>query len=1225
MKKKLDFMPNKQNKYSIRRFTVGTASILVGATLFLGIGNEAKADELVNQSSENKVETNQNAEDANELTESPEQETPETQASKSATTPEEKAVDKNQSEQSTENSKEMNNEKEETEEANKSPEQETPETQASKSATAPEEKAVNKNQSEQSTENSKEMNNEKEETEEANKSPEQETSETQASKSATTPEEKTVDENQSEQSTENSKEMNNAKEETEEANKSPEQETPETQASKSATAPEEKAVNKNQSEQSTENSKEMNNEKEETEEANKSPEQETSETQASKSATTPEEKTVDENQSEQSTENSKEMNNAKEETEEANKSPEQETSETQASKSTTASEEKTVDENQSEQETSEVQAPKFLLATSKEDTSSESPQRSALSKDSTSTYGTKPRSVSNSTNDDTKKEASTSQSQAKQVGNWDEYIAAMNDKSVSNIQLTDDISANKNGELNANTGRAVSINGDGHTLDTSKYYVNAPANSGNWDITLKNADLKTNNNKGFINFEPNTSGENTLTLKDVNHKGSNIVDNKANSNLTVNLKGKVNSESNDDSKDRATIGAKNINIDSGSIVDFTRNGLGNALQVFNDGAITSGKNATINIDVSPSDPWKVSNGNTAFKLGNNSKVQLGDNSNTDVKGQNIFDFGNGGTLNTGIGSTVKVDQKGNGNIVNMGTDSTFEVAENSKFIANSDGHRIGNWEHDNLIGLDGNSQILVDKEAKLLLDAKNHQWDPDKKKQVGTYNDLVNINARGNQTALLHVADNATLDLRTDNRDYYAEVISIPLNGSSENRRYVFDDAYYVNLQKTSKVTSGESKNGEKPNLIFMDPKSPGYFKWNGSYTVKSWDPKHYSSSDQHADADDVWDNVVDLKAQQDGFETGVPTYNKEKSTLESTSGKSLNELNLNHAQRLVLISNNSDNPEVHPERKTEDIPFDTKREFDPDLKPGEERVVQKGEKGTKTITTPSDGGKPTEKITKDPVDEIVHFGGEEIKPGHKDVFDPNAPVDSKEDIPGKPGIKNPETGETVKEPKDSITKYGPKAGEPETKTEDIPFDKKRKFNPDLKPGEERVVQKGEKGTKTITTPTTINPITGEKVGEGKPTEKITKEPIDQVVEYGPNKEYPSNPNKPGKPEQPTNNENNKSGDHQSSHSSNKGQSQEENGMNFEFNHDKKENSIQTNEHLDKHKDLSNKAHSSSDKKQLPDTGSNDTNNGTLIGSLLALIGSLFVFSRRKNKQNNEK
>ena len=33
--KRLDFISNKLNKYSIRKFTVGTASILVGATLIL--------------------------------------------------------------------------------------------------------------------------------------------------------------------------------------------------------------------------------------------------------------------------------------------------------------------------------------------------------------------------------------------------------------------------------------------------------------------------------------------------------------------------------------------------------------------------------------------------------------------------------------------------------------------------------------------------------------------------------------------------------------------------------------------------------------------------------------------------------------------------------------------------------------------------------------------------------------------------------------------------------------------------------------------------------------------------------------------------------------------------------------------------------------------------------------------------------------------------------------
>ncbi|WP_256279884.1 G5 domain-containing protein, partial [Staphylococcus sp. HMSC076B11] len=76
--------------------------------------------------------------------------------------------------------------------------------------------------------------------------------------------------------------------------------------------------------------------------------------------------------------------------------------------------------------------------------------------------------------------------------------------------------------------------------------------------------------------------------------------------------------------------------------------------------------------------------------------------------------------------------------------------------------------------------------------------------------------------------------------------------------------------------------------------------------------------------------------------------------------------------------------------------------------------------------------------------------------------------------------------------------------GDPIIEKEEIPFDKKREFNPDLKPGEERVKQKGENGEKTITTPTTKNPLTGETVGEGEPTEEITKDPIDEIIEYGP-------------------------------------------------------------------------------------------------------------------------
>ncbi|WP_390894808.1 Rib/alpha-like domain-containing protein, partial [Staphylococcus haemolyticus] len=59
--KRLDFLPNRLNKYSIRKFTVGTASILVGATLIFGAGHDvAKAAE-TNQTESGKNQTDSDA------------------------------------------------------------------------------------------------------------------------------------------------------------------------------------------------------------------------------------------------------------------------------------------------------------------------------------------------------------------------------------------------------------------------------------------------------------------------------------------------------------------------------------------------------------------------------------------------------------------------------------------------------------------------------------------------------------------------------------------------------------------------------------------------------------------------------------------------------------------------------------------------------------------------------------------------------------------------------------------------------------------------------------------------------------------------------------------------------------------------------------------------------------------------------------------------------------
>lgn len=53
MENKQGFLPNRLNKYSIRKFTVGTASLLIGATLVMGVGNEAQAAELDSITSDN--------------------------------------------------------------------------------------------------------------------------------------------------------------------------------------------------------------------------------------------------------------------------------------------------------------------------------------------------------------------------------------------------------------------------------------------------------------------------------------------------------------------------------------------------------------------------------------------------------------------------------------------------------------------------------------------------------------------------------------------------------------------------------------------------------------------------------------------------------------------------------------------------------------------------------------------------------------------------------------------------------------------------------------------------------------------------------------------------------------------------------------------------------------------------------------------------------------------
>ncbi|HCZ5770294.1 TPA: E domain-containing protein [Staphylococcus aureus] len=301
-----------------------------------------------------------------------------------------------------------------------------------------------------------------------------------------------------------------------------------------------------------------------------------------------------------------------------------------------------------------------------------------------------------------------------------------------------------------------------------------------------------------------------------------------------------------------------------------------------------------------------------------------------------------------------------------------------------------------------------------------------------------------------------------------------------------------------------------------------------------------------------------------------------------------------------------------------EEIPFKKERKFNPDLAPGTEKVTREGQKGEKTITTPTlknpltgeiiSKGESKEEITKDPVNELTEFGGEKIPQGHKDIFDPNLPTDQTEKVPGKPGIKNPDTGKVIEEPVDDVIKHGPKTGTPETKTVEIPFETKREFNPKLQPGEERVKQEGQPGSKTITTPITVNPLTGEKVGEGQPTEEITKQPVDKIVEFGGEKpkdpKGPENPEKPSRPTHPSGPVN----------PNNPGLSKDRAKPNGPV------HSMDKNDKVKKSK-IAKESVANQEKKraELPKTGLESTQKGLIFSSIIGIAGLMLLARRRKN------
>ena len=219
-------------------------------------------------------------------------------------------------------------------------------------------------------------------------------------------------------------------------------------------------------------------------------------------------------------------------------------------------------------------------------------------------------------------------------------------------------------------------------------------------------------------------------------------------------------------------------------------------------------------------------------------------------------------------------------------------------------------------------------------------------------------------------------------------------------------------------------------------------------------------------------------------------------------------------------------------------IPFETKVIFDDTLEAGQQVVDQEGELGTEVETStqkivdgkPSGDPEVTTERTKEPTEQIIRVGTKttgtttetvksEVPFGVKVEFDPNMPAGASEVVTeGVPGEKtvtitrditnskpgDPQiTEEITKKPVDQVIKVGTKpseASEKVTWTAQVPFEVETRPNPELKPGEIKVVQKGVPGEKTYTADFTAK---GDQATV-TPEEKQTKDPVNEIIEYGP-------------------------------------------------------------------------------------------------------------------------
>ncbi|WP_311318380.1 mucin-binding protein, partial [Lactobacillus acidophilus] len=488
------------------------------------------------------------------------------------------------------------------------------------------------------------------------------------------------------------------------------------------------------------------------------------------------------------------------------------------------------------------------------------------------------------------------------VSDFNALQQAVNDYSVSGVNISGNITAY--GDLNINRTFTIKGADNNATLSLGQNKIN-----NNGQLTLDD-----------ITVNGSVMGSGTVTIKGT------VVSNINSANSSVPTQDQYNSQNytgNRNNFKNSNIAGNSVNIENGASLTINSSEINDGINLTDGGTVRVGDNATLNVNLTNASTTATryhvagvfaKNGgnfisgyksNVNFNTGlgqaiaigatrptvtdsdrfggygarsrndGPTLVQLGDSSIFNFTGRDGIILGNNANFISGENSNVHFENKGRGVALDLANNSNIEISKHSTTYFHSVGKTgtSGSYDGYNYIGVNEGGNITVDEYAtfRVILEGRgDNPWD-----------DVVSLDSRdANTNAAFTSKTGAIVDIRDDNTNFYAELISFPLGGS--NSRIDIQDPLMLNLQRYSNggattgwmATGGDMINTTSSqytsNLIYMSG-NKGVFSVSGG----DYDPSNPNSSGfvvyQRIKSDgskQIWLNVNDVNIPMNGFQT---------------------------------------------------------------------------------------------------------------------------------------------------------------------------------------------------------------------------------------------------------------------------------------------------------------------------------------------------------------------